>query len=70
MKIVEIGGSLTTMLSNEEYILYHKVKKYCSKYNKLPQSKIPLEKRDVIESLVDKHLLNIDGDSYILREIF
>lgn len=69
MKIVEIIGGLNTTISNQDYDLYLRIKKYCEKTN---TNKIPLRKfseRNYVTAkrLVDANILDRGKGCFILR---
>lgn len=71
MKVVEIVGSITTTLSNEDYEFLKLLEKYCkvNKTNVIPHTKLNGRQRIILGRLVDSHLVEYDWNQYTLREI-
>lgn len=69
MKIIEIMGGLNTTISNQDYDLYMRIKRYCEKAK---SSEIPLDKFSernytTAKRLVDANILDRGKGCFILR---
>lgn len=71
MKVVEIGGSLTTTLSNNTHKFYLKILQYCKQKNTniIPTKNLTHTQMLMLEELVRHRLVDYDWEKYTLIEV-